>query len=45
LDAARNDQKYVIVHTGKGGGGEGEDSVNAKLWLRYLQDFLQSLNH
>ena len=37
--------KYVIVHTGKEGNGEGEDNINAKLWLGYLQDFLQSFSH
>jgi hypothetical protein len=37
--------KYVVVHTGKDGNGEGGDNINAKLWLSHLQDFLQSLSH
>ena len=24
--------KYVVVHTGKEGNGEGEDNINAKFW-------------
>jgi hypothetical protein len=35
--------KYIIVHTRKEANCESEDNTNAKLWLSYLQDFLQSL--
>lgn len=37
--------KCVVVHTAKEGNGEGEDNINAKLWLSHIQIFLQSLNH
>jgi homoserine O-acetyltransferase/O-succinyltransferase len=36
--------RYVVVHAGKEGNGEGEDNVNAKLWSSQLQSFLQSLS-
>jgi homoserine O-acetyltransferase len=36
--------KYVLVHTGKEGNGEGEDNINAKLWVGYFQELVRSLN-
>jgi homoserine O-acetyltransferase len=36
--------KYVIVQTGKEGHGEGQDIINANLWVGYFQEFLGSLN-
>jgi hypothetical protein len=39
------DGRYVILATGKEGNGEGDNIINAKLWVSHLQEFLVSLDH
>jgi hypothetical protein len=37
--------RYMIIHTGKQGNGEGGNIGNGELWVVPLQDLLGSLTH